>query len=85
MGAETGKTAPLSENGGVRRANRRLNGMGTKAGVPDPPARGRFTRTLALLNAALRVWEANHSRRPISSPWQRRTPRDACGAEIESG
>jgi hypothetical protein len=47
----------------VRRANRRLNGMAETAGLPDPPTRGRFTRTIALLDAALRVWESNQPRK----------------------
>ena len=58
------QTGPLGGETAARRANRRLNGMGARAGVPDPPMRGRLTRTLALLDAALRVWEANQPRPP---------------------
>jgi hypothetical protein len=53
---------PLCGETPARRANRRLNGMAAKTGIPDPPTRGRLTRTLALLDAALRVWEANQPR-----------------------
>lgn len=52
----------LSGDCPARRANRRLNGMGTKAGVPNPPTRGKLTRTLALIDAAVRVWETNRRR-----------------------
>ena len=54
---------PLCGETRARRANRRLNGMAQTAGLPDPPRRGRLARTLALLDAALRVWEANQPRR----------------------
>ena len=57
------QTPPLGGATSVRRANRRLNGRAETAGLPDPPARGRLTRTLALLDAALKVWETNHPRR----------------------
>jgi hypothetical protein len=60
MEAEVGEAGGLSTNGPARRANRRLNGMGTKAGVPDPPKRGKLMRTLALVDAAIRVWETNN-------------------------
>src|SRR5919106_6971454 len=62
------QTTPLGGETPTRRANRRLNGMGESAGVPDPPVRGRLTRTLALLDAALKVWEANQPRR--ASVWR---------------
>lgn len=70
MGAE-GEAASSSGKDRTPRANRRFNGMAATAGLPDPPTRGRFTRTLALLDAALRVWEANHLPRR-QSVWRRR-------------
>ena len=66
------QTGPLCGETPVRRANRRLNGMAETAGLPDPPTRGRLTRTLALLDAALRVWEANQ---PRHAPVWRHKPR----------
>lgn len=57
------KQRELRDEPPARRANRRLNGMADTAGLPDPPTRGRLTRTLALLNAALKVWETNQPRR----------------------
>ena len=70
-GAE-GDTASSPRKERTPRANRRLNGMAASAGLPDPPMRGRLTRTLALLDAALRVWEANHLPRR-ESVWRRRS------------
>jgi hypothetical protein len=63
--SEGGAQSPGKKERGPR-ANRQTNGMGTRAGVPDPPTRGRFTRSLALLDAALRVWETNHCPRRAS-------------------
>jgi hypothetical protein len=54
------RRGPLNGKTRVRRPNRKLNGMAETAGVADPPVRGRLTRTLALVKAALRVWETNH-------------------------
>ena len=68
MATASRETGPLSEEARPRRANRRLNGMGNTAGLADPPMRGRLTRTLALLEAALRVWEANQP--PRKSVWR---------------
>ena len=62
MRSEGKRSEPDNGETRVRRANRRLNGMAETAGLPDPPTRGRLTRTLALLDAALRVWEANQPR-----------------------
>jgi hypothetical protein len=70
MRTDTSSDRSSAEQSRQRRANRRLNGMGTKAGVPDPPTRGRFTRTLAMLDAALRVWESHHNPRR-ASVWRR--------------
>ena len=64
MNPGVSKTDRLAKKGNVRRTNRRLNGMGTQAGFPDPPRRGQLTRTLALIDAALRVWEASRGRHP---------------------
>ena len=68
MRSEGKQWEPDGDETPVRRANRRLNGMAETAGLPDPPTRGRLTRTLALLDAALRVWEANQPRR--ASVWR---------------
>ena len=81
MGAEEGDMASPATKVRAPRAKRRLNGMGTTAGLPDPPIRGRLTRTIALLDAALRVWEANHLPRR-ESVWQRRS--QACSARARS-
>src|SRR4051812_39404231 len=62
MRSGTKETRPVRREAAVRRANRRLNGMAETAGLPDPPTRGRLARTLALLDAALKVWETNHPR-----------------------
>jgi hypothetical protein len=62
------ETGPLSDETRLRRTKRRLNGMAHTAGFSDPPTRGRFTRTLALVDAALRVWEAKQPRR--ASVWR---------------
>ena len=64
MNGGVSKTDRLPKKDSVRRTNRRLNGMGTQAGFPDPPRRGQLTRTLALIDAALRVWEATRGRHP---------------------
>src|SRR3954451_13931229 len=69
-----GSTGELGARTYAPRAKRRLNGMGSKAGVPDPPKRGQFMRTIALLDAALRVWEAKKRQGPPASVWRR--PRD---------
>ena len=61
---------PLRGGPRPRRANRKLNGMAETAGLADPPTRGRLTRTLALLKAALRVWETNHP--PRAKVWRER-------------
>src|SRR5436309_4599333 len=63
MGLAITETGPQPNGTRPRRANRRLNGMAQTAGFSERPTRGRFTRTLALVDAALRVWEANQPRR----------------------
>jgi hypothetical protein len=65
MGQE-GKKEP------ARRMRRRNIGMAGTAGVSDPPTRGSFTRTLALLRAALRAWEARNEHLLTRPVWQRR-------------
>ena len=50
--------AATSDQPRPRRANRRLDGRAEKAGVPEPPKRGRLCRDLALIDAALRLWQA---------------------------
>jgi hypothetical protein len=45
--------------------------MGTKAGVPDPPKRGKLMRTLALVDAAVRLWETSRPRKK-ASVWRHR-------------
>lgn len=69
MTTETEEAGTPSHAARPRRANRRLNGMGKTAGLPDPPTRGKLTRTLALLDAALRVWETDQPQR--ASVWRR--------------
>jgi hypothetical protein len=49
---------------------RRVHGTAATAGNAAPPTRGHFARTVALLDAALRVWEANQPQRP--TVWRRR-------------
>src|SRR3954468_21648895 len=61
----------LTRDTSAPRTKRRLNGMGTKAGIPDRPIRGQFMRTIALIDAALRVWEAKKRLGPVSSVWRR--------------
>ena len=56
----------------ARRMRRRDSGRADTAGVSDPPVRGSFSRTLALLRAALRAWEARNEHLSTRSVWQRR-------------
>ena len=70
MGSAVGQTG-LTKGTVAPRTKRRLNGMGNKAGVPDRPIRGHFMRTVALIDAALRVWEAKKRVRPVASVWRR--------------
>ena len=69
MRMEAEQAGALTPKGGARRTKRKLNGMAATSGLADPPTRARLTRTLALLNAALRVWETNHPRR--AKVWRR--------------
>ncbi|MFL6539721.1 MAG: hypothetical protein ACJ8HU_03080 [Chthoniobacterales bacterium] len=59
-----------------RRTRRRENGMAEVAGIARPPQHDRVMRSMALLKAALRVWEAKHLQSKVRSPWQRRRPAD---------
>jgi len=52
----------------------RPGGTEKKAGVPHQAPSEPITRTVAMLNAALRVWEAKHSTGPTRSVWTRRSP-----------
>ncbi len=54
------------------RTRRRDNGMAMTAGVSKPSGRERFSRSLALIRAALQVWEAKHGYSQHGSPWRRR-------------
>jgi len=68
-----------------RRTRRRNNGMATTAGMSDPPARSSFTRTLALLRAALRAWEAKNEHLLARSSWRRRDWSEIGGQRPEVG
>jgi hypothetical protein len=59
------------KNGAGRRARRRDNGMALKAGVSPLPTRDRLTRTVQLLRAALRLWEAKHEHLQRSPGWRK--------------
>jgi hypothetical protein len=59
----------------VRRMRRRENGMATTAGISTIPKREPITRTLALLEAALRLWEARNEHLRNRPFWQRRESR----------
>jgi len=60
----------------ARRAQRRKNGMATTAGISSVSRPETITRTLALLRAALRVWEARNGHLQARSVWQRRVNGD---------
>lgn len=62
---------PKGKKGVVRRTRRRLNGMAVTAGVTPLPARDQFTRTLQLLRAALRLWEAKNAHQQAPRSWRR--------------
>ena len=61
----------------ARRARRSENGMALTAGVSKTARREKFSRSVALLRAALEVWEAKHGVQ-TASVWKRRS---ACGRE----
>jgi hypothetical protein len=60
-----------------RRMRRRDNGMAATAGISSAPKVEPITRTLALLGAALRVWEARNGHLQTRSVWRRRVNGDA--------
>ena len=60
----------------ARRTRRRNIGMAATAGMSDPPTRGSFTRTLALLRAALRAWEARNEHLLTRAVWERRDQKE---------
>jgi hypothetical protein len=55
----------------VPRTRRRDNGMARTAGVSAVPARDRLTRTLQLVRAALRAWEARHEHSQAPRVWRK--------------
>jgi hypothetical protein len=63
--------------GAGRRARRRENGMALKAGVSPLPTRDRLTRTVQLLRAALRLWEAKHEHLQRPRSWRKHFARPA--------
>jgi hypothetical protein len=60
-----------------RRMRRRDNGMAATAGISSAPKVEPITRTLALLGAALRVWEARNGHLQTRSVWRRRVNGEA--------
>jgi hypothetical protein len=70
------KMVQKEKSEGGRRARRRNNGMAATTGVADPPTRGSFTRTLALLRAALRAWEARNEHLLNRPVWERRDQKE---------
>jgi hypothetical protein len=70
------QTALASKKERARRARRRENGMAMTAGVSKKPAAERFSGSMALLRAALQVWETKHGFHS-GSVWRRRSQCDA--------
>jgi hypothetical protein len=60
-----------------RRMRRRDNGMASTAGISSAPKVEPITRTLALLSAALRAWEARNEHLRSRSVWRRRVNGEA--------
>jgi hypothetical protein len=58
--------------GRSRRIRRRENGMAETAGLSRGPREESLMRTLTMLNAALRVWEAKNGHHQFRSVWARR-------------
>jgi hypothetical protein len=73
MGQKGKKTAE-------RRTRRRDNGMAVTAGVSPLPTRDQLTRTLQLLRAALRLWEAKHERLESPRVWRKDFGRTSAAA-----
>jgi hypothetical protein len=65
------KTTKIRE-GTSTRTKRQANDKGEKSVVDNGP-RDSLTRTKAILNAALRVWELKQPGRGGTSVWQRRS------------
>ncbi len=65
-------TEQTSNKQRARRARRSENGMAVTAGVSKTPRREKFSRSVALLRAALEVWEAKHGVQ-TASVWKRRS------------
>ena len=63
---------PTAKKERARRARRSDNGMAVTAGVSKMPRREKFSRSVALLRAALEVWEAKHGVQR-ASVWKRRS------------
>ena len=59
------------KKGTARRARRRQTGRATTAGVAPLPSRDQFSRTLQLLRAALRLWEAKNEHLRSVRVWRR--------------
>jgi hypothetical protein len=57
----------------TRRIRRRENGMAETAGITRAPREESLMRTLTMLNAALRVWEAKNGHQQFRSVWARRS------------
>jgi hypothetical protein len=64
-----------------RRARRRQNGMAMTAGVAPLPSRDQFSRTLQLLRAALRLWEAKNEHLRSVRVWRRDFVRSENGSQ----
>lgn len=58
------------------RARRRLSSMNEKAGVAEAPAE-RLSPTLAMMDAALRLWEAKRNKGRNLSVWTRSSQKAA--------
>jgi hypothetical protein len=74
---ELGKMARKEKKEARRRMRRRDNGMAATAGISSAPQVEPITRTLALLAAALRVWEARNGHLQTRSVWRRRVNGEA--------
>jgi hypothetical protein len=72
-----GKMARKEKKEAKRRMRRRDNGMATTAGISSSPKVEPIARTLALLTAALRAWEARNEHLRSRSVWRRRVNGEA--------
>ena len=55
-----------------QRSRRTRQGMATTSGNSQPVKRDSIMRTIAIIDAALRFWEAKQTGGPMRSVWQRR-------------